>query len=252
MASQPNQIRLDDELGSTLDMGSDNLAQVHLNMNEGYYTDDQNRFDNPAIREVANTVKQVRQKFTDHHNRRINRNPKINDAQHRENMKRDLKKLDDSSMQLIRTQMVKLEGAVSAKEKELDDLANFKVDRDYINSITGAFYGLSAGEKQQHLSRMIAEKRGPELAILCNADQLLTGLNGEQRAGTRRRLHEQVSPKGLAELEQMQTALRRFEHGANGTVGQLMRLKGGLDKYTAEIERVENLTRQPSSGFPGE
>ena len=244
LQQQPN-----DELGSVLNVGSDGLVHVSQELSPGYF--EENPFDNPAIKKAFDTAKALRNDFTNHHERRIHRNPKHTLAQHCDDMKKDLKALDDRTVQRLTGAYNELQREIKSTLAGLDDDANLYANKDYINAVTGAFYGLTPAKKAEAITKLIEDGEGSDLAILINSSQMLTGLSKAERETIRRRAHEKANSNAVRLLDQLQDAARRWDAGGNGAIRTIQKLGEGLGRFDAEIAKAEamNVTRKPTAGF---
>ena len=246
MATPPNP-QASGELCPVLPVGSDNQVHVAQDLNPGYY--EENPFNNSALKNAYNTAKALRNDFTNHHERRVHRNPKLTPAQHCDDMKRDLKDLDQRTVQKLTGVYNDLQREIRAKRMSLDEDANLNPNKDYINAVTGAFYGLTPAKKAETLTKLIEDGEGSDLAILINSSQMLTGLSKAERETIRRRVWEKTNPSGVKLLDQLQQAAERWDRGGNGAVRTLNKLGDGLNRFDAEIAKAEAITRQPTAGF---
>ena len=238
------------ELAPVLNVGSDGLVHISLGLNPGYYKE--NPGESQAIKAAHIEAKAMRNDFTNHHERRITRNPKVTEAQHSEDVKKDLQGLDDKTMQRIRSQSAKFEAEISATLSKLDADANLVLDKDFVTAVTGAFHGLSPSQKMAEIAKMIEHGDSVSLAILIKSPNLITGLDNEQRDSIRRRAHEKANPTGLRNLDILKAAGERWHQGAHGAVRTLMDCGQGLNRFDAEIARAEAVAqRAPGAGFHG-
>jgi len=239
--------RADDQLTPVLTAGTDNLVHVAQDLNPGYYQE--NHSNNSALKKAFDTANALRKDFTNHHDRRLHRNPKQTLAQHCDDMKRDLQSLDDRTVRRLTSAYSELQREIKSTQMSLDDDAHLDANKEYINAVTGAFYGLSPAKKQEMISKLIEDGEGSDLAILINSSQLLTGLGRKERELIRRRVHEKANPDGVKLLDQLQEAAERWDRGGLGAIRTLQKLGEGLNRYDAEIARAEAVTRQPLANF---
>lgn len=241
------QLQASDDLAPVLNVGSDGLVHVAQELNPGYYEDNPTK--NTAIKKLFDTANAIRNDFTNHHEKRLHRNPKHTPAQHCDDMKRDLKALDDRTVQRLTGAYNELEREIKATEMALDDDANLFANKDYINAVTGAFYGLSPADKSAMISKLIDDGEGSDLAILINSSQMLTGLTKAEREGIRRRAHEKANPTGVKLLDQLKEHAARWDKGGNGAIGSIRKLGEGLGRFDAEIAKAEGFANKPAIGF---
>lgn len=182
--------------------------------------------------------------------RKANRHPEHTKEHHAKVMKKRIgdavKKIDELTAKAERA----VEGEIRSTMATLDEDANLNLNKDWVSTVTGAFYGLKLDKKMEAIGQMIEAGQGPMLAILIDSPEFVTGLNTEQRQSIRRRVHEKVSPNTVRTLDALKRAQDRLDRSKQVTFNGVQKLYSGLSKYDAQIAKADALAkREPSASF---
>lgn len=174
------------------------------------------------------------------------RNPLVTPAAHALNVAKLGRTLDKETTAALNRTIADVSSRREGIDRRIADKVNLRPDA-FASEIRIAFRALPAAERLPLVSRMIEEKRGPELAAILDAPTLLTGLTAEQSSAFRLQMMSTHAAAELAEMEQLEEALEALFVAADAS-GAFVRDLTNPGKLQA-IERDAAAAEAASADF---